>query len=126
MTCAACAVRVEKKLGKLDGVHAMVNYATATALVTAPADLPVQALTAAVDQAGYTATARAEQFGADEDGAADEHGADRDFAYLRRRLIVALIFPAPRPADRGQRGDRQGRRRAGRHRRGDRRDAARR
>ena len=33
MTCAACAVRVEKKLGKLDGVHAAVNYATATALV---------------------------------------------------------------------------------------------
>jgi cation-transporting P-type ATPase A/B/Cu+-exporting ATPase len=95
MTCAACAVRVEKKLGKLDGVHAMVNYATATALVTAPADLPVRALTAAVDQAGYTATARAEQFSADEEGAADEHGADRDFAYLRRRLIVALIFFLP-------------------------------
>ncbi len=71
MTCAACAVRVEKKLGKLDGVHAVVNYATATALVTAPADLPVQALTAAVEQAGYTATARDEQDSADEDGAAD-------------------------------------------------------
>ena len=56
MTCAACAARVEKKLGKLDGVHATVNYATATALVTAPADLPVQALTAAVEQAGYAAT----------------------------------------------------------------------
>jgi Cu+-exporting ATPase len=94
MTCAACAVRVEKKLGKLDGVHAMVNYATATALVTAPADLPVQALTAAVEQAGYTASARDEHNSADED-AADEQGASRDFAYLRRRLIVALIFFLP-------------------------------
>ena len=95
MTCAACAVRVERKLGKLDGVHAMVNYATATALVTAPADLPVQALTAAVEQAGYSATARDEQYRTDEDEAADEHGASRDFAYLRRRLIVALIFFLP-------------------------------
>jgi P-type Cu+ transporter len=95
MTCAACAVRVEKKLGKLDGVHAVVNYATATALVTAPADLPVQVLTGAVKQAGYTATARDEQIGADEDDAADERGASRDFAYLRRRLIVALIFFIP-------------------------------
>ena len=58
MTCAACAVRVEKKLGKLDGVHAAVNYATGTALVTAPSELPVDALTGAVAQAGYTATAR--------------------------------------------------------------------
>ena len=41
MTCAACAARVEKKLGKLDGVRAAVNYATGIALVTAPASMPV-------------------------------------------------------------------------------------
>jgi heavy metal translocating P-type ATPase len=95
MTCAACAARVERKLGKLDGVHAAVNYATATALVTAPAGMPVQVLTAAVAQAGYTATPRGEAGGADEGGAADERDAGRDFAYLRRRLIVALIFFIP-------------------------------
>jgi Cu+-exporting ATPase len=95
MTCAACAVRVEKKLGKLDGVHAAVNYATATALVTAPADLPVEVLTAAVAQAGYSAAERGAADGADEDGPADEGDANRDFAYLRRRLIVALIFFLP-------------------------------
>ena len=95
MTCAACAARVERKLGKLDGVRAAVNYATATALVTAPADMPVQVLTAAVTQAGYTATARGERGSEDEDGAADERDAGRDFAYLRRRLIVALIFYLP-------------------------------
>jgi P-type Cu+ transporter len=95
MTCAACAVRVEKKLGKLDGVHAAVNYATATALVTAPADLPVEALTGAVAQAGYSATERGQADGTDQDGPADEGDANRDFAYLRRRLIVALIFFLP-------------------------------
>ena len=54
MTCAACAVRVQKKLSKLDGVTAAVNYATGTARVAAPAALPVGALTGAVETAGYT------------------------------------------------------------------------
>jgi heavy metal translocating P-type ATPase len=95
MTCAACAARVEKKLGKLDGVRAAVNYATGTALVTAPASMPVQILTEAVTQAGYTATARGERGSEDEDAVADERDAGRHFAYLRRRLIVALIFYLP-------------------------------
>jgi heavy metal translocating P-type ATPase len=55
----------------------------------------VQVLTAAVAQAGYTATARGEQDGEEEVEAADERDARRDFAYLRRRLIVALIFFLP-------------------------------
>lgn len=42
MNCAACAVRIEKKLNKLDEVSASVNYATATARVTAPSSIPVQ------------------------------------------------------------------------------------
>ena len=84
---AACAARVERKLGKLDGVRAAVNYATATALVTAPAGLPVPVLTAAVAQAGYAATARGEA-GDGEGRAAGERDAGRDFAYLRRRLLA--------------------------------------
>jgi P-type Cu+ transporter len=95
MTCAACAARIEKKLGKLDGVRVAVNYATATALVTSPASMPVQDLLARVGQAGYTATARAEQDEADADEAPDERDVRRHFAYLRRRLIVALIFFIP-------------------------------
>ena len=55
MTCAACAVRIEKKLTSWTSVRATVNYATATARVTAPAALPVAELIAAVEQAGYTA-----------------------------------------------------------------------
>ena len=59
MTCAACAVRIEKKLNKLDDVRATVNYATGTARVTAPTGLPTEELIAAVERAGYTATAPA-------------------------------------------------------------------
>jgi Cu+-exporting ATPase len=57
MPCAACAVRVEKKLNKLDEVRATVNYATGTAQVIAPAAMPVAELVAAVERAGYTARA---------------------------------------------------------------------
>ena len=57
MTCAACAVRVEKKLNKLDEVRATVNYATGTARVIAPAAMPLAELVAAVERAGYAARA---------------------------------------------------------------------
>ena len=59
MTCAACAVRIEKKLTKLDGVRASVNYATGAARVAAPTGLATDELIAAVVRAGYTATALA-------------------------------------------------------------------
>lgn len=55
MTCASCAARVEKKLNKLDGVSASVNYATEKARVEAPDGLDPQALIAEVEKTGYTA-----------------------------------------------------------------------
>ena len=55
MTCASCAARVEKKLSKLDGVSATVNFATGTARVSFPAALPATDLISVVEQAGYTA-----------------------------------------------------------------------
>jgi Cu+-exporting ATPase len=55
MTCAACAARVEKKLGALDDVAAAVNFATGRATVTAPVSVPVARLIKAVEQAGYGA-----------------------------------------------------------------------
>ena len=61
MTCAACAVRIEKKLAKLNGVRASVNYATGAARVTAPTGLATDELIAAVVRAGYTATAPARE-----------------------------------------------------------------
>ena len=57
MTCASCAARVEKKLGKLDGVTATVNFATDTARVTFPGTVRPDDLVVAVEQAGYTAVA---------------------------------------------------------------------
>ncbi len=56
MTCASCANRIERKLNKLDGVQASVNYATEKARVRAPADLDPAVLVAQVEAAGYTAT----------------------------------------------------------------------
>ncbi|HVT68864.1 MAG TPA: heavy metal translocating P-type ATPase, partial [Trebonia sp.] len=93
MTCAACAARVEKKLNRIADVRAAVNYATATATVTAPSGLPVDVLTGAVEQAGYTAAARPEQAPAGAGG--EDAGAARHFAYLKRRLIVAVILFIP-------------------------------
>ncbi|MEU1147365.1 heavy metal translocating P-type ATPase [Streptomyces sp. NPDC005863] len=55
MTCAACVKRVEKRLGRLDGVSATVNLATGLARVSHPPDVLPEALVAAVRQAGYTA-----------------------------------------------------------------------
>src|SRR5215472_8652491 len=56
MTCAACAARVEKKLTSIGpGVGAAVNFATEQATVTAPEAVPVRAMIAAVEDAGYAA-----------------------------------------------------------------------
>ncbi|MDI3329485.1 MAG: heavy metal translocating P-type ATPase [Micrococcus sp.] len=58
MSCASCVQRIEKKLGKLEGVSASVNLPLATAAVTAPASVTDGELVAAVDRAGYSATVR--------------------------------------------------------------------
>ena len=55
MTCASCANRVEKKLNKVDGVQATVNYATEKARVQAPKGTTAQDLIAVVEAAGYGA-----------------------------------------------------------------------
>ena len=76
MTCASCAARVEKKLNKLDGVAATVNFATETARVTFPGSVRPDELVAAVEQAGYTAVlpAAAEPAGASRRRAASGGG----------------------------------------------------
>jgi P-type Cu+ transporter len=91
MTCASCAARVEKKLNKLDGVAATVNFATGTARVTFPASVTTGDLISVVEQAGYAAALPAP--GQDE---AAEHvtGAD-DADSLRLRLLVSLALTIP-------------------------------
>ena len=55
MTCASCAARIEKKLNRLDGVTAAVNYATEKATVSFPDTVRPDELIAVVEQTGYTA-----------------------------------------------------------------------
>jgi Cu+-exporting ATPase len=99
MTCASCAARVEKKLNTLDGVVATVNFATGAAIIAAPSGVPVQQLIDAVEEAGYHAEILDRGAGgASADGQQEpaEPGGDADMvAYLRRRLIVALVLFVP-------------------------------
>jgi P-type Cu+ transporter len=87
MTCASCANRIERKLNKLDGVSASVNYATEKARVQAPADLDPAVLVAEVEAAGYTADLPAQP-----DPAAAEPDPTRT---LRDRLVVSALLTVP-------------------------------
>ena len=94
MTCAACAARVESKLATIGKqVVASVNFATERATITAPQAVSAQTLVAAVEAAGYTAQVviPAGAAGAGADDAGDGQAA----RYLRRRLLLALIFFVP-------------------------------
>jgi Cu+-exporting ATPase len=94
MTCAACAARVEKKLAAIPDVTAAVNYATGKAIVIVPPAVSADALFAAVEQAGYSAEAAPTATG--DDAAGDEHSPEAELVrYLRRRLLVALVFFVP-------------------------------
>ena len=93
LTCASCAARVEKKLNKLDGVTATVNFATGTARVRFPAALPATDLISVVEQAGYTAALPAPP-GEPAGGAPEEDGAVETSA-LRKRLLVSAVLAIP-------------------------------
>ena len=84
MTCASCAARIERKLNKLDGVEATVNFATEQATVRCDPDVPVQRLVAAVESAGYGAHA-----------AGHHHHQEEPVVVLRRRLAVAIVLSLP-------------------------------
>ena len=89
MTCASCAARIEKKLNRLDGVTATVNFATESARVSVPASVSAGDLISAVEQAGDSATVAAEPGPAEGAPGADE--AER----LRQRLVVSLALAVP-------------------------------
>jgi Cu+-exporting ATPase len=99
MTCASCAARVEKRLNKLDGVTATVNFATGTARVSLPAAMPAAELISVVGQAGYTAALpappRSEPAGREPAGAAGEQDGASETAALRQRLLVSLALAVP-------------------------------
>ncbi|MDQ0748596.1 Cu+-exporting ATPase [Streptomyces africanus] len=96
MTCASCAARVEKKLNRMDGVTATVNYATEKARVTYPAGTEVADLIATVVKTGYTAEEPAptrEEEPATE--GAHTAGEDPELSALRRRLAVSAALAVP-------------------------------
>ncbi|MFJ3493312.1 heavy metal translocating P-type ATPase [Streptomyces sp. NPDC086091] len=93
MTCAACAARVEKKLNRMAGVTATVNYATEKAKVSHPADVDVADLVATVVRTGYTAEEPAPPAPADTgDGGS---APDPELSALRHRLLVSLLLAVP-------------------------------
>src|SRR6187200_450094 len=109
MTCASCAVRIEKKLNRLDGVSATVNYATEQARVTMPADtMAVDDLIKTVEATGYRAAVHAPvapelspQHAAHDHGLAapahehDHPVDDAALAELRRRLLISALLAFP-------------------------------
>ncbi len=92
MTCASCAMRIEKRLNKLDGVTATVNYALEQAAVTAPEGVSVDELVGQVEAAGYSAHLPAPADGPADGGAGAEPD---DTAPLRTRLLISLALTVP-------------------------------
>jgi Cu+-exporting ATPase len=99
MTCASCANRIERKLNKLDGVTATVNYATEKARVSAPGGIDPAELVAQVEAAGYTAELprpAAAGNGSDALGSPDAALAEHDPTRpLRDRLLVSIVLSVP-------------------------------
>ncbi|MYS16724.1 heavy metal translocating P-type ATPase [Streptomyces sp. SID4982] len=98
MTCASCAARVEKKLNRVDGVSATVNYATEKAKVSFGDGVRVADLIAVVEKTGYTAEEPPPPEPEPAAGADESEGpAERDpeLSALRQRLLVSALLAAP-------------------------------
>ncbi|WP_139195335.1 cation-translocating P-type ATPase [Curtobacterium sp. MCBA15_001] len=90
MTCSACANAIERKLGKLDGVTASVNFATERATVTGLGPDDAASAIAQVERAGYTAAVHTPG-----DDAWSARAAETRTSTLRLRLAVAALFTIP-------------------------------
>ncbi|MGP3968184.1 heavy metal translocating P-type ATPase [Streptomyces sp. 6N223] len=97
MTCASCANRIERRLNKLDGVTATVNYATEKAKVTFSPGVTVEELVTQVEAAGYTAEPPPPPTPAGQAPPAPpaQDGEDGRLRALRDRLIVSLVLTVP-------------------------------
>ncbi|HEX6659463.1 MAG TPA: heavy metal translocating P-type ATPase [Ilumatobacter sp.] len=95
MTCASCAARIEKRLNKLDGVEATVNYALERAAVTFDPTVSTDDLVAAVEAIGY----RAAIVGANPTGVGSEDVEEREQARalhgLWMRLVISAVLTLP-------------------------------
>lgn len=112
MTCASCVGRVERKLGKIEGVEALVNLPLESARITVPQDVSDETLISTVESAGYKASLKVDQYA--KPSASTLHDGDQEVfespaqlepipaktapavgADLKKRLIVAAIFTTP-------------------------------
>jgi Cu+-exporting ATPase len=93
MTCASCAARIEKKLNRIDGVAASVNFATATAKVAHPDTIHPDEIVTAVEATGYSACVPTRSPGA---GQSDTPATEpNESASWRGRLLVSAALTAP-------------------------------
>ncbi|MFB4421359.1 heavy metal translocating P-type ATPase [Streptomyces sp. QL37] len=101
MTCASCAARIEKKLNRMEGVEATVNYATEKARVAFAEDISIDDLIATVEATGYTAQRPAPPLPEPTDagepvaGRGEDERADGELRSLRQRLVTAVLLAAP-------------------------------
>ncbi|PQZ94643.1 copper-translocating P-type ATPase [Arthrobacter sp. MYb227] len=117
MTCASCVGRVERKLGKIEGVEALVNLPLESARVTVPASVTDAQLISTIESAGYQANIKVDQYAARAEAAlppgspttptstaaaevsrpalGTNHAAEAAGSDLKKRLIVASIFALP-------------------------------
>ncbi|TDB87718.1 copper-translocating P-type ATPase [Actinomadura sp. KC216] len=95
MTCASCANRIERKLNKLEGVTATVNYATEKAKVEYAEGVSTDELIATVAKAGYTAELPAPPKPEQGTGGADAPEPDDGLRTLRQRLLTAIVLSVP-------------------------------
>ncbi|MBN0043062.1 copper-translocating P-type ATPase [Streptomyces actuosus] len=98
MTCASCAARIEKKLNRMDGVTATVNFATEKAKVSYAEGVEIDDLIATVTKTGYTATPpppTAQNRNETETETAAGAEPDGELLALRQRLLVSLVLSVP-------------------------------
>ncbi|MBI0293211.1 copper-translocating P-type ATPase [Streptomyces sp. PRKS01-29] len=95
MTCASCATRIEKKLNRMDGVSATVNFATEKAKVSYADGIAVADLIATVEKTGYTAEEPLPPGPPSSEEEAGPAAADGESASLRQRLLVSLVLSVP-------------------------------
>ncbi|MGM7668282.1 heavy metal translocating P-type ATPase [Microbacterium sp. A93] len=105
MTCASCVSRVERKLGKIEGVEALVNLPLESARITVSEDVTDEQLISTVESAGYQANVKVDKYAAavettaEVDSSQSASRTDHTTAHggndLKIRLIVAVIFTVP-------------------------------
>ena len=95
MTCASCATRIEKKLNRVDGVNATVNYATEKAKVSFPATLTTDDLVSVVEATGYTATVPRTRRDNEAPSDTERDVRDIEAAGWWQRLVVSAVLTAP-------------------------------